>query len=139
MIAIVVMIPNGMFIMKLAAIIRPSMKLCTLSPIRLMWVKVCTSQWPLWQCLHFSSLSIRKNSENPISTDIHIFVPVFSSASGSRCRNAPPISAPAANPTISISILSSFFALIEIVTIPISERMLTNNVLAIIQSNVSIS
>ena len=50
-IAKVVVNPSLMSIMKVAAITRPSMKLCMKSPNKFMYAKVWTLQCSLWQCL----------------------------------------------------------------------------------------
>ena len=57
--------------------------------------------------------------------------------SGNRCKNAPPISAPADKPTRENNIFSSSFSFIESAKTPTNDRILTKKVLAIIHNKIS--
>lgn len=62
--------------------------------------KVCTSHTSLWQCLQCKSFSIKKKKIKAPSVIKKIFSDcIFSKASGKRCKNAPPIKAPAEKET----------------------------------------
>ena len=82
---------------------------------------------------------MKKNSENPAISSKNTFIASASSkASGRRCRNAPPINAPADNETMNMRILSRRDCLRANVKTPTREITLSKKVLRMIHKRVFI-
>ncbi len=128
--AIVVARQTAGEMMKLAAIISPSMKLCIKSQTRFIQAKLWTwwVETGTWQCLRWIYFSTIKWKIIPKSTtpETHNGQPYSSTSSGIIWKNTSPNNAPAAKLTRNGAMWLSFFALIRRTAAQINEIKLTS-------------